>query len=289
MEIFFGKNGLDGLRFLVYFYTTMQHETIRINSPLPHTYAIITTLASSAASNDNGGDSNNVIARRSCSALDTKLESGRAPRSLTSNSYKKVARQPRSRGTLTRSLELLLGSLRGEALVVAMLAYGLGFRVSELRSLRVRDVCLKDKSIFILGRYRKLPEVALEDLREHLHDRICGREAPGGVSGGSSDDVWHRDDLLFSPGAFNALCEACQTFYERSVGDEFLTRRGSLTDCLDSVLKVLGWLHRRCSAKCGIACESPLDLFSKGPRIVRRGRGGAVDAYYVWRASRELF
>lgn len=33
---------------------------------------------------------------------------------------------------------------------------------------------------------------------------------------------------------------------------------------------------------------SPLELFDKGPRIVRRGRGGVIDAYYLWRASRVL-
>lgn len=237
----------------------MQHETIHIHSPLPNTYAIITTTARPAASNTS-----------------EHLVRVVKPRDR---------RARHSREALTRALELLLGSLRGEALVAAMLAYGLGVRVSQLRTLRVRDICLKDKSIFVMGRYKKVPEVALEDLREHLHDRICGREAPAVSSDGSSDGVWRRDDLLFSSDALDSLREI-SSMVNKQTG---ITEDASFDQRFDSAFKVLGRLHRRSAARFRIRCESPLELFDKGPRIVRRGRGGAIDAYYVWRAGRELF
>jgi integrase len=237
----------------------MQHETILIHSPLPNTYAIITTTARPAASN-NSGDTSRKVKRQGLQAL-------------------------HSRESLTRSFELLLSSLRGEALVAAMLAYGLGVRVSELRALRVRDVCLKDRSIFVMGRYRKLPEIVLNDLREQIHDRICGREVPAVSSDGSPDGVWRRDDLLFSAHAFDALLEiACVVNKQASMIEDL-----SFNGRFDSAFKALGRLHRRYAAKFGVTCASPLELFDKGPRIVRRGRGGAIDAYYVWRAARELF
>lgn len=237
----------------------MQHETIHIHSPLPNTYAIITTTARPAA----------------------RINSEHSLRSVKPREH----RVRHSREALTRALELLLGSLRGEALVAAMLAYGLGVRVSELCTLRVRDVCLKDKSVFVMGRYQKVPELALEDLRELLHDRICGREVPATLSDGSFDSVWRRDDLLFSSHAFAALREAA-CMVNKQTG---ITEVSSFDERFDSAFKILGRLHRRSATKYGIACTSPLELFDKGPRIVRRGRGGAIDAYYVWRAARELF
>jgi integrase len=237
----------------------MQHEITHIHSPLPNTYAIITTTARPAARNNSEG----------------------TPKVAKSREH----RAQHSRDSLTRALELLLGSLRGEALVAAMLAYGLGVRVSQLRTLRVRDICLKDTSVFVMGRYHKVPEIALEDLREHLHDRICGREAPAIHSDGSSDSIWRRDDLLFSAHAFDALLEvACMVNNQARIIED-----SRFDDRFDSAFKVLGRLHRRNAAKFGVSCASPLALFDKGPRIVRRGRGGAIDAYYVWRAARELF
>jgi site-specific recombinase XerC len=68
----------------------------------------------------------------------------------------------------------MLRSLRGESLIVAMLAYGIGLRISELMHLAARDISLKDMSIFVAGRHRKLPEVAVYDLRELIQGRICG-------------------------------------------------------------------------------------------------------------------
>lgn len=237
----------------------MQHETIHIHSPLPNTYAIITTSARAAAREDAGMHSPNATHPH--------------------------RRADHSREALTRTFELLLGSLRGEALVAAMLAYGLGVRVSALRALRVRDICLKDRNIFVVGRYRKLPELALNDLREHLHNRVCGREVPAVGSDGSSDGVWRRDDLLFSSQAFDTLLKVSSRVNMQAGIVEGLI----FDERFDSAFKILARLHRRCAAKFGVTRESPLELFDKGPRIVRRGRGGAIDAYYVWRAPRELF
>lgn len=247
----------------------MQHETIHIQSPSPNTYAIITTTTRPPA-RDTSESSSRPVKRPDCLAEHT-------------------------RETLTGACELVLSSLRGEALVAAMLAYGLGVRVSALRDLRVRDICLRDKTIFIAGRWRALPQLALIDLREHLHERVCGREASvvgGGTLGNdtlgsdtSSAGSWRRDDLLFSAHAFEVLAVTVGTVN----GQVGIIDGLSFNERFDSAFKILSRLHRHRAIQRGVTCRSPLELFDKGPRIVRRGRGGTIDAYYVWRAARELF
>jgi hypothetical protein len=52
----------------------------------------------------------------------------------------------------------------------------------------------------------------------------------------------------------------------------------------DNFLRVMGWFHSKRAARRGAGAASPLGLFDKGPKIVRRDRGGAVHSYYLWRA-----
>jgi hypothetical protein len=49
-------------------------------------------------------------------------------------------------------------------------------------------------------------------------------------------------------------------------------------------LRVMGWFHTKRASKRGGQVASPLGLFDKGPKIVRRDRGGIVHSYYLWRA-----
>lgn len=182
------------------------------------------------------------------------------------------------RETLTEHLEKLLGGLRGESLLVATLSYGLGVRISTLRDLKVRDVSLTDNTIFLSGRERAIPKVIQEDLQEHLEER-----------GGRSASGLRRDQKLFSDEAFTALADE-----SRRVDAIFSTKLRSTEGrrakaCLDSRLRILGWFHKKRAARKGLRFTSALDLFDKGPRIVRRGLGGRIDAYYAWRASRVLF
>jgi integrase len=182
------------------------------------------------------------------------------------------------RETLTEHLEKLLGGLRGEALLVATLSYGLGVRVSALREVKVRDVSLADNTIFLTGRERAIPVVIREDLREYLEDK-GDRSASGS----------RRDQKLFGDEAFTTLADE-----SRRVDAIFSSKLRSTEGrrakaCLDSRLRILGWFHRKRAARKGLRFSSALELFDKGPRIVRRGQGGRVDAYYAWRASRVLF
>lgn len=241
----------------------MLHETIQIQSSVPNTYAIITT--------------GNGLSTRSNQAA--RNEGQGIQRAET----------PRLQSRLTRSLEVLLGSLRGESLVAAMLAYGLGLRLSDLITLRVQDICLKSKSIFLMDQYRALPEIVLDDLREHMHEKICGCEASTALNETGSDSPWGRDDYLFSANTLDTIQDAIQAIWDQGGNESLIPKGAEATDHLDAALKILGWFHRRRAAQCGIVPESPLELFNKGPRIVRRGRGGSVNAYYVWRAGRELF
>lgn len=182
--------------------------------------------------------------------------------------------------TLTQALERALSRLRGESLVVAMLAYGLGARLSELRALRVRDISLRHQRVMIGGRFKVLPKTALDDLREHLQEGICGREAPRSTGEQGVETIWRRDDPVFSTEAIELVSATiCNSRLPVEISPE----------SSDAWLKALGWLHRRRAAIAGLRCESALELLDKGPRIVRRGYGGSVDAYYVWRAAQELF
>lgn len=185
------------------------------------------------------------------------------------------------REAITAHLEVLLGRLRGEALLLAALSYGLGVRMSHLREVRMRDVSISENTVTVAGRDRLIPEGIREDLRDHVQERMCGREASVNLS--------RRDQRLFSDDAFDFFAQESRVvdsmFAEKlrvSVGQRARA-------CLDSRLRILGWFHRKRAARKGIKFSSALDLLDKGPRIVRRRGAGSVDAYYLWRASRVLF
>jgi hypothetical protein len=185
------------------------------------------------------------------------------------------------REAMTAHLEVLLGRLRGESLLIAALSYGLGVRMSHLRNVRMRDVSISENTVTVAGRDRLIPNGIREDLRDHAQERMCGRETSGNLSG--------RDRRLFSDDAFDLFAQESRhvdsMFAEKlrvSVGQRARA-------CIDSRLRILGWFHRKRAARKGIKFSSALDLLDKGPRIVRRRGAGSVDAYYIWRASRILF
>jgi hypothetical protein len=184
------------------------------------------------------------------------------------------------REVLAQALERALSQLRGESLVVAMLAYGLGVRLSELRDLRVRDISLRDRRIWLGGRFKALPKMVMDDLREHLQERACGRDATGLGGEHGIEGIWRREDPVFSAEAIDLVSATI-----RCLGLPLIASQASS----DASLKALGWFHKRRAAVLGLRCESALELLDKGPRIVRRGFGGRIDAYYVWRAAQELF
>lgn len=185
------------------------------------------------------------------------------------------------REAITAHLEVLLGRLRGEALLLAALSYGLGVRISHLREIRMRDVSIADNTIVVAGRERAIPAGIVDDLRDFVQERMCGREASVSLS--------RREQRLFSDEAFDLFA------HESRYVDALFAERLRLSvgkrarACLDSRLRILGWFHRKRAARKGLSLGSPLDLFDKGPRIVRRRTAGAVDEYYLWRASRVLF
>ncbi|MFN4895418.1 MAG: hypothetical protein ACK5GN_13960 [Pseudomonadota bacterium] len=270
----FGGRPLDDAPFLVYFYTRMQHEMNLHRTSLPNTYAIPPFLGS------RPGETHESLAYRA------NVSAGR--RSVTPLYRLAKIRSSDSHEVVTRALEVLLGALRGESLVIAMLAYGLGVRVSELKRLRLRDICLRDGSILIAGCCYTVPGTVLEDLREHLHQRICGREARLPFDDGGSGGSWLYDDQLFSSRAFDLLCDVFHTVKEQTGLCRELGLRSDLRIFFDSAFKALARAHKRQAARFGRQSTSALELLDKGPRIVRRGRGGTVDSYYVWKAAREL-
>lgn len=178
---------------------------------------------------------------------------------------------------LAKQLEALFGTLRGEALLIATLSYGLGVRLSHLKTVRLRDVRLGTKSIVIAGRERPIPASILEDLRECIQDRLCGSDAsiPG----------QRREQLLFSKEAFSDLMNGCSMVDATLLGSQEASLAAKISRRPDSRLSIVGSLHRKWAARQGVRSESPLELLDKGPRIVRRRTGGYIDSYYLWRAS----
>jgi integrase len=209
-----------------------------------------------------------------------------AARSILPRLLNNLYRDALQREALAEYLEQLLRQLRGEALLIATLAYGLGVRLSALRSVRLRDVSVFDSCIVISGRDYVIPNAIREDLKEHLHDKVCGYEAGTSIN--------RRDDKIFADDAFATLISAFDRVRNLCTDQNVCPKKSNflaaitVRACADSMLRIASWLHRRLATRKGALFSSPLELFDRGPRIVRRGRSGALNAYYVWRTTRAV-
>lgn len=121
----------------------------------------------------------------------------------------------------------------------------------------------------------------------------------GETAGEVGHGVQRRDQPLFSHEAFEHVLEACASFFagascgvcnhhtasELTISALHATQGTELGQRVrDNFLRVVGWFHSKRAARRGGAVASPLGLFDKGPKIVRRDRGGVVHSYYLWRA-----
>jgi hypothetical protein len=195
-------------------------------------------------------------------------------------------------------VEELFRTLRGEALLIAALSYGLAVSVDALRQVRMRDVGLFDRTILVRGKEYPIPRGITDDLREFFQERICGCDASvafGSSYSHASPNTQPRflggasiqNDLLFSSSAFSSLEESAQNTVNAVVQTHTANaHQREISVSFNFQLKILARAHRRYAALRKHLITSPLDLFDKGPRIVRRGRGGVVSAYYLWRAAR---
>jgi hypothetical protein len=174
----------------------------------------------------------------------------------------------------TEEMEPFFSQLRGVNLILATLSYGLKVTVSELQGLRIRDVNLATHHVVLNGVARPLPSLVIDDVREYLNERVCGSEASVTVS--------KREQRLFSEHDLRGFFEYVTDYQRVLIADKGPDQ--TLTEgCFNRIFRVLGRFHARGAAKRGTKLRSPLDLFDKGPKIVRRGRWGVVDAYYLWR------
>lgn len=173
-------------------------------------------------------------------------------------------------------VERFLNRLSGEALLVGALAYDVGVRLSQLRFLRVRDVNLSTREIVLSDGVRRIPEALFEDLRDHISDKVCGEVL--------AVKTGRRDQLLFEAGAFEVVLQECSLFFQEHGRSEVGSFEHPRRRRRDSLLRVMGWFHAKRAGGRGRAISSPLALFDKGPRIVRRDRSGSIHAYYLWRA-----
>ena len=207
-----------------------------------------------------------------------------------------VSKETRKRGAGLKAIapehvERFLNQLHGEALLVGALSYDLGLRLSQLRFLRVRDVNLSARVIELQDGAKQIPAALYEDLKELVSEKVCGSEVGRGVQ--------KRDQLLFSHEAFEHVLMTCSSFFAGASRE--VANQDSASDLTisalhsnqgtelgqrfrDNFLRVMGWFHSKRAARRGGGIASPLGLFDKGPKIVRRDRGGAVHSYYLWRA-----
>lgn len=254
----------------------MEHETLSLPTPFP------------TRSVTRGSSPTRAVSHRTPSL---QRASSRAIRVERSPSYGSTIGSCESARTLGQHqktlafLELLFGSLRAESLLIATLAYGLAVKTSTLRSLRIRDVSISDGSIVISNQLYAIPGEILDDLREFLHERMCGCEAHEASERYPNSSTFSvRDAQLFSSAAFSVLDETVRSFGQFLAPSSDPLCSTTQPRSLDSLFRVLGWLHRRALTRSGAPCASALEIFDKGPRIVRRRRAGVLDAYYVWRA-----
>ena len=188
-------------------------------------------------------------------------------------------------------VERFLNQLHGEALLIGALSYDLGLRLSQLRFLRVRDVNLTARVIELSDGAKQIPAAVFDDLKDLISEKMSGSESGHGVH--------KRDQLIFSHQAFEHVLLTCASFFagerrevenDDSASDLTISALHSNQGTelgqrvRDNFLRVMGWFHTKRAARRGGRVESPLGLFDKGPKIVRRDRGGAVHSYYLWRA-----
>ena len=210
-----------------------------------------------------------------------------------SPSPRKAARASQSglKAIAPEHVERFLNQLHGEALLIGALSYDLGLRLSQLRFLRVRDVNLTARVIELSDGPKQIPTAVFDDLKDHISEKMSGGESARGAQ--------KRDQLLFSHQAFEHVLLTCASFFagarrevenEDSASDLTISALHSNQGTelgqrvRDNFLRVMGWFHTKKAARRGGRVQSPLGLFDKGPKIVRRDRGGAVHSYYLWRA-----
>ena len=165
-----------------------------------------------------------------------------------------------------QAVETLLRRTSVGAQLLVALTYDTGVPVSVLLNLRVRDVHFGRCSFRVGQREIKLAREIGEDLRNFIHDSMCGFEASSEVSGGQ------------------------QFVFPREATEE-LSRILTEVEISPRDLRVAGRLHlylarrKKSDATWRKTHTSPLSLFEKGPMIVRRGAGGSIRAYYLWRGA----
>lgn len=165
-----------------------------------------------------------------------------------------------------QSIELLLRRASVGAQLLAALSYDTGVRVESLLGLRVLDIHFGRWSFRIGHREYSLSRSIAEDLRSYIHDKVCGYDASAEGHG------------------------VRQFVFSSEAGEELSTILADV-GVTSRELRVSGRLHlyqarrRKGDAAWKKAHPSPLTLLEKGPMIVRRGQGGAIRAYYLWRGA----
>lgn len=165
-----------------------------------------------------------------------------------------------------------LTALRGPELLVAAFMFGCGASFEDVMRLELADISISRGTVtFKKGhtdsRTESIPAVLLDDLKEHLLDLRCGRNA-------SPDTKSEAKVFLFG--------------VKDSKEYELPIRNAISLSCRNHALssELLIWARSPHVAICeGFGC-SPIDLFEKGPMIVRRSSGtdrGYTDRYYLWR------
>ncbi len=178
---------------------------------------------------------------------------------------------------------------------MALLAYDLQLPISLLTHVRIRDVNLIARTIVVRNRLLPLPNAALDELREQIQERLgtpLHRAAPLFTS--SDLTTLHREIAHWWRSARQTPPHHSPPQGDLRAADGSLVIHHATQQphahcrIFDRGLALLARLHLR-STRCGSRKpRSPLELFDRGPRIVRRTCTGAINAYYLWRTRYPL-
>lgn len=180
------------------------------------------------------------------------------------------------RGLSGAQLASVLTALRGGNLLVASLMLGCGMSFNQVISMEVTDISLTTGTVRFTGsfgdrRTADIPGVVIEDLKEFLLDRQCGRDARVNTS---------DSPKVFLSEGHEAKEEAKE--YETAIKNAIALASRSRAISTDLLL----WARSEFTLCCEQWECSPLDLFEKGPMIVRRTSASdrsTTDRYYLWR------
>lgn len=165
--------------------------------------------------------------------------------------------------TCSEQIQSLLRWGRGPALISLALTLDCNVPFRALKRIRLNDVDCDGGVIRISRTYYRIHDSLLEDLKEIVQNQSCGSLVHQGERVRSESSFLFSEELIALVLGKLKECKISPKKW-RSFGEEILEERKSFDT------------------------QSPLDLFSRGPKILRRLSGGSSISHYFWRVLRNI-